>query len=234
MITVRPSAERGYFDHGWLKTYHSFSFDQYHDPRYMGFHSLRVINQDRVAPGQGFGMHRHKNMEILTYVISGSIKHNDSLGNEYLVKPGEIQRMSAGTGIQHSEVNPSVTEWLELLQIWLHPNTLNLSPSYEQKTIQRINNQLTLLASPTGEQNSVLIHQDAKLYLGVITTASKITYPAIAARHYWIQVIKGELTVNTQLLSAGDGAGISDEATIEISNATKDNSVEFLLFDLGE
>src|SRR4051812_23129852 len=193
MITVRPGNERGHFNHDWLNTYHTFSFSGYRDPRHMGFRSLRVMNEDFVAPGQGFGTHPHQDMEIVTYVLEGALEHKDSMGNGEVLRPGEFQRMSAGTGITHSEFNPSESEPVHLYQIWLYPDTKGLEPSYEQKRFPPAEqqNQLRLVASPTADNGSLTIHQDARIYLSQLTKGSQVDHQIAPTRHAWLQVLRG-------------------------------------------
>src|SRR6516165_2005377 len=191
MIRVRKAGERGHFDHGWLDTYHTFSFADYYDPAHLGFRSLRVINDDRVAPGQGFGMHGHRDMEIVTYVLDGALEHRDSMGNGAVLRPGELQHMTAGTGVRHSEFNPSDREVVHLYQIWLLPERRGLQPSYEQKAFseQERRGTLRLVASPTGEQGSLVIHQDAQLYLATLQAGGTGTHTLQPGRHAWLQVL---------------------------------------------
>ena len=232
MIAVRRSADRGHFNHGWLDTYHTFSFSDYYDPAHMGFRSLRVINEDRVAAGQGFGMHPHRDMEIVTYVLSGALAHKDSLGHGETLRPGELQRMSAGTGIRHSEFNPSESEPVHLYQIWLQPRAAGLPPSYEQKAIpaDERHNRLRLVASPEGEEGSLTIQQDARLYLATLNPGTAVAHDLAAGRHAWLQVLRGAVEVNHQPLRTGDGAAISNESSLSI-RATEPS--EILLFDLS-
>jgi redox-sensitive bicupin YhaK (pirin superfamily) len=231
MITIRPKGERGHFDHGWLDTYHTFSFADYHDPEHMGFGTLRVINDDRVAPGTGFGAHSHRDMEIITYVLEGELEHHDSMGNGSIIRPGEVQRMSAGTGVTHSERNPSMTEGVHLLQIWLLPERHGITPGYEQKQFSNAERTgtLRLVASPDGSDGSVTIHQDARLYATLLDDGQSVTHPFAPKRHGWIHVARGEAAVNGKRLSEGDGAAVSDEAAVTISG----RGAEVLLFDLG-
>ncbi|MDO8520452.1 MAG: pirin family protein [Deltaproteobacteria bacterium] len=226
MIQIRKSSERGHFNHGWLDTYHTFSFADYHDPSWMGFSVLRVINEDRVAPGKGFGTHPHRDMEILTYVVQGSLEHKDSMGNGSLIVPGEIQRMSAGLGVTHSEFNPSKTEPVHLLQIWILPDKKDHPPSYEQKTIRQ-GKGLILIASNDGGGESVRVHQDIRLFRGNMD--SELKYQLAAGRSAWIQIVSGEVNVNGAALLPGDGAGIRAEKTLLITGKQK---TEILLFDL--
>jgi quercetin 2,3-dioxygenase len=232
MITVRPAAERGHFDHGWLDTYHTFSFSEYHDPKFMGFRSLRVINEDRIAPGVGFPRHHHRDMEIITYVLSGAIEHKDSLGTGSVIRPGDGQRMSAGTGIFHSEMNASKTEPLHLLQIWMLPKEHGITPGYEQKQFpaEEKRGRLRVIASPDGRDGSVTIHQDASLYVALLKPAEKVEHSFAAGRAGWLQVAQGAVTLNGKKLAQGDGAAISEENAVTIE-ATADSEV--LLFDMA-
>jgi len=230
MIKIRPSAERGYKKTTWLESWHSFSFADYYDPKHQNFRSLRVINQDIVQPETGFGMHPHQDMEILTFIIRGSLQHRDSLGNQGLINVGEMQRMTAGSGIIHSEVNPSTTEPVELLQIWIFPSTQGLTPGYQQKSFALQNNSLQLLASSNGEQQSLLIHQDAAVYRGLLEKGQSLRYELSPQRGAWLQLISGELQLNDDLLQKGDGAALEAETLLLISAITDS---EFLLFDLA-
>jgi len=217
MIQVRKSGDRGHANHGWLDTFHSFSFDTYHDPAHMGFRSLRVINEDRVAPGMGFGMHPHRDMEIITYVLEGALEHRDSMGNRGVIRPGEVQRMSAGTGVRHSEYNPSSSEPLHLLQIWILPERQGIAPSYEQKPIVAARGALALVAGPATENGAVAIHQDAKLFTARLEDGDTVRHMLPRGRHAWLQVTRGAVRLNGAEFSAGDGAAISDESVLEIS-----------------
>jgi quercetin 2,3-dioxygenase len=232
MIHIRQAADRGHFNHGWLETYHTFSFADYHDPRHMQFRALRVMNEDRVQPGRGFGTHPHRDMEIVTYVLSGALEHRDSMGNGEVLRPGEFQRMSAGTGITHSEFNPSPAEPVHLYQIWLLPERKGIEPSYEQKSFpaQERHNRLRLVAAPDAADGSLLIHQDARIFLASLDRAERITHSIAEGRFAWLQVLRGEVALNGQELQTGDGAAISDlsELTIE---ATR--NAEIMLFDLA-
>ena len=232
MIKIRPSDERGRAHFGWLDTRHTFSFGDYVDPRHVHFRSLRVINEDRVAPGRGFPTHPHDNMEIVTYVLSGSLEHKDSLGTGSIIRPGDAQRMSAGTGIQHSEYNPSRDEPVHLLQIWIMPSRRGLAPGYEQKSLspeQRLD-RLCLLASPDGRDGSLTIHQDVSLYSAVMSPGVDIRHEPAAGRFAWVQVARGALSLNGQRLQQGDGAAVSQEPHLVLS-ATE--PAEILLFDLA-
>lgn len=230
MIKIRRSHERGFFDHGWLKTYHTFSFGDYHDPLHMGFRTLRVINEDTIQAGEGFPTHSHRDMEILTYVTSGSLEHKDSMGNTSVIRPGEVQRMSAGTGVTHSEFNPSGKEQTHLLQIWVLPSHHGLQPSYEQKTLGVANsrNQFRLIASPGGSDGSVKLNQDILIYDLNLERDKCVTYQVKHQRGIWVQIIKGTVLFEDFLLEAGDGAAISKDKTIKIK-AERDASL--LLFD---
>ena len=231
MITIRKAKERGHFNHGWLNTYHTFSFDQYYDPRYMGFRVLRVINEDFVASGRGFPMHGHSDMEIITYILEGALEHQDSMGNGSVIRPGDVQRMSAGTGVRHSEKNPSPTEPVHLLQIWILPHTVGLDPSYEQKAFSEDEraNKLRLIASSDADDGSVLIHQDVNLYASIIDEGNSVTHTTPETRYGWLQVARGAVDVNGERAEQGDGAVIVGESQIEIAAR---QSAEILLFDL--
>lgn len=229
MITIRKASERGHFDHGWLDTYHTFSFADYHDPRFMGFRALRVINDDRVEPGRGFGKHGHRDMEIVTLVLDGALGHHDSMGNGSTIRPGEVQRMSAGTGVLHSEVNPSDAEPVHLLQIWILPERNGITPSYEQTKFEDAErtNTLRVVASPDARDGSVKIHQDVSLYSTILTNGS-VTHTFAPKRYGWLHVAKGEVELNGQKLAGGDGAAISEETSVTIAGTG-----EVLLFDLN-
>jgi len=232
MIQVRKSGERGHFDHGWLNTYHSFSFASYYDERFMGYRSLRVINEDRVQPGKGFATHPHRDMEIITYVLEGALEHKDSMGNGSVIRPGDVQRMSAGSGVLHSEFNPSKDEPVHLLQIWILPDKLGYKPSYEQKTYSRdeLLGNLRLIASQDGRDGSVTIHQDANVYAALLESGKSITLPKSGDRHFWIQIARGEVSLGEQRLSAGDGAAVERETGLTLSGVTDS---EIILFDLN-
>jgi hypothetical protein len=232
MIVVRPSEERGKANHGWLDSRHTFSFADYHDPRHMGFGALRVINEDRVAPGAGFGTHPHRDMEIISYVLEGALEHKDSIGTGSVIRPGDVQRMSAGTGVQHSEFNASRSEPVHFLQIWVIPHRVGLKPSYEQKsfTAAERTNALRLVASPDGRDGSLTVHQDAKLYSGVLLPGGATQLELPAGRHVWVQVARGAVTVNGRALAEGDGAAILDEPALELAS---DEGAEVLVFDLA-
>jgi len=232
MITIRKSEDRGHFSLGWLDTYHTFSFDRYYDPAHMHFRSLRVINEDRVAPGQGFPTHSHRDMEIITYILSGALEHRDSMGNGSLIRPGDIQRMSAGTGVSHSENNPSGTEAVHLLQIWIMPSARNLPPSYEQTafTEDERRGRLRLVASEDGREGSATIQQDARLYATILDAGSVVEHNLAADRFAWVQVARGSVKSNQVHLNQGDGAAIRDETIIRL---IADDESEVLLFDLA-
>ncbi|HKQ05950.1 MAG TPA: pirin family protein [Blastocatellia bacterium] len=232
MIKVRPSGERGKTQTGWLDSHHTFSFNRYYDPRYMGFRGLRVINEDFVAPAQGFGTHSHNDMEILSYVVEGALEHRDSSGGSGVIRPGELQRMSAGTGVSHSEFNGSETEPVHFLQIWVVPEREGLKPGYEQRAFSEgeRRGRLRLIASRGGDDGSVTIHQNVKVYDALLASGDDISYQLDGDRHAWIQVVKGAVSVNRTTLRAGDGAAISEETALNI-RASED--AEILLFDLA-
>jgi len=231
MITLRKAAERGSFDHGWLKTSHTFSFSDYYDPQHMSFRALRVMNEDWVAPGQGFGMHPHRDMEIVTYVLEGALEHRDSLGNGEVLRPGEFQRMSAGTGIRHSEFNPSASEAVHLYQIWLLPTAQGLTPSYEQKAFpaEEQQNRLRVVASPDAREGSLTINQDASVLLAKLDVGKSVEHVLAQGRHAWLQVLRGSVKVNGQQLETSDGAAVSDERGLTIEATSP---AEVMLFDL--
>jgi redox-sensitive bicupin YhaK (pirin superfamily) len=232
MITIRRSDERGGGDFGWLNTHFTFSFDQYYDPRFMGFRSLRVMNEDWVQPGQGFPLHPHRDMEVITYVLEGALEHKDSLGTGAVIRPGDGQRMSAGRGIRHSEANPSKTDPVHLLQIWITPDRTGHEPGYEQKTFPEAEKRgrLRLIASPDGKDGSVTIHQDAKLYVSLLAPGQEVKHELDKGRYAWLQVAKGAVELNGKPLDQGDGAAVSEEQKLTIKG-TKD--AEVLLFDLA-
>lgn len=232
MIEIRPAAARGHADHGWLNTWHSFSFADYYDPNNMGFRSLRVINEDFIAPAMGFGMHPHRDMEIITYVLEGAIRHKDNLGNGSVIVPGEVQRMSAGTGIVHSEFNGSESEQAHLLQIWIMPDKRGAEPGYDQRPFPKteIDGRLRLVASRDGRDGALSINQDVDLYASSLEAGTRLEHRLAPGRHAWVQVARGGLNINGTALAAGDGAAISDEERLAIE-ATE--SAEFLLFDLN-
>jgi redox-sensitive bicupin YhaK (pirin superfamily) len=232
MINLRKASERGHFNFGWLDTYHTFSFDQYYDPKNMSFRSLRVINEDRVAPGRGFPSHSHRDMEIVTYVLEGALRHQDSMGNGSVIRPGEVQRMTAGTGVTHSEANPSENESLHLLQIWILPDKKNRQPEYEQKMFSKEQKQgrLRLIAANDGRNGAVTIHQDTQIYAALLDVGDSIKHELAPGRHAWIQVARGAVTLNEKSLNQGDGAAVSDEPVIDIVGEAP---AEILLFDLA-
>ena len=232
MITIRPSAERGGGNHGWLDTKHTFSFSDFWDPKWMGFRSLRVINEDRVAPNTGFPTHPHRDMEIITYVLSGKLEHKDSLGTGSVIFPGDGQRMTAGSGIRHSEFNPSTTEPVHLLQIWILPERAALPPSYEQKSFPEAEKRgkLRLIASRDANHGSVKINQDAELYVSLLKPGEEVSHEFGAGRYGWLQVARGAVEVNGKKLIQGDGAAISEEKSLTING---EEDAEVLLFDLA-
>ena len=231
MITIRKSQDRGHFDFGWLDTYHTFSFGDYCDSEFMGFRSLRVINEDRVAPRTGFPTHGHRDMEIVTYVLEGALEHRDSMGNGSVIRPGEVQRMTAGTGVTHSEANSS-GDPAHLLQIWILPNARGLKPGYEQRTFtdDEKHNRLRLIASADGRDGSVTINQDASVYASVLDSGHEVIHELAPSRSAWLQVARGKIAINGNDLNQGDGAAISDEAAITIKGR---ELAEVLLFDLA-
>jgi redox-sensitive bicupin YhaK (pirin superfamily) len=232
MITIRKSNERGHANHGWLDSYHTFSFANYYDQDHTNFRSLRVINEDRIAGGGGFATHGHRDMEIVTYVLSGELEHKDSLGTGSIIRHGEIQRMSAGTGILHSEFNHSPDAPVHLLQIWIVPDRPDIEPSYEQKSIDLEKNlgTLEIIASPEGEGNAVKIHQDTRLYAGIMPSGTNLTHDLDPSRHAWLQVARGILTLNGERLEAGDGVAIKREGKVVLESL---DDAEILLFDLA-
>jgi hypothetical protein len=231
MMKIRKSNERGHASHGWLDSYHTFSFADYYDPQWMGYRSLRVINDDLVLPGMGFGAHPHRDMEIISYVLSGAIEHKDSMGNGRVIRAGEFQYMAAGTGVQHSEFNPSKTEPLRLLQIWIQPDTKGVKPRYAEKNFANAPaGKLNLVASKSGRDGSIAIHQDADLSFAKLDAGQKVAQPLAKGRHAWIHVAEGEVSINGTKLSGGDAVGVSEENVLNIS-ATKPSQV--LLFDLN-
>ena len=232
MINIRKSKERGHFDHGWLNTYHTFSFDQYYDPRYMSFRDLRVINEDFVAAGRGFPTHGHRDMEIITYILEGALKHEDSMGNGSVIRPGDVQRMTAGTGVRHSEKNASNTERVHLLQIWILPHTVDLPPGYEQKafTDDERRGQLRLIASEDGRDGSVEVHQDISLFASILDAGQEVERTMNEARYAWIQVARGSISVNGENADQGDGVIVVGESNLKIK---AQDDAEVLLFDLA-
>lgn len=232
MLTMRPAKERGHFKNEWLDSYHSFSFGEYYDPKHMSYRDLRVINQDVIAGASGFPTHGHRDMEIITYVLRGTLEHKDSLGNKAQIKPGEIQVMTAGTGVMHSEYNPEPKVPAEILQIWIVPNQRGLAPGYKQKMFSQEDkhNNLLLIASPEGDKDSMKINQDVRLYAGVFDKDFQKRYEPKEGRGTWIQVAKGSLNVNKQTINAGDGVAIENESLIRIEGGAQ--GAEFVLFDL--
>lgn len=232
MKVIRRSADRGHLNHGWLDTYHTFSFGEYYDPEHMAFRALRVINEDRVDPGQGFGMHGHRDMEIVTLVLEGALQHRDNLGNGETLTPGELQRMTAGTGIRHSEFNPSATEPVHLYQIWLLPERPGLTPSYEQRRFDPAGQQgkWQVVASPDARDGSLLIHQDATLSLATAQPGETLSKSFDSGRHAWLQVLRGRVNVEGNELVAGDGVALSDEHQLSVTAVDR---AELLLFDLA-
>ena len=231
MLTLRRSAERGHANHGWLDSYHTFSFASYHDPRHMGFGPLRVINDDRIAQGRGFGMHGHRDMEIITYVLDGAIAHKDSMGNGSTIQPGDVQRMSAGRGVMHSEFNPLPDRQTHLLQIWIEPDVQGITPEYEEKRYPESEKRgkLRLVASPDAADDSVRIHQDARLYVGLFDGEESASHALAQGRRAWLHVARGNALVNGQVLRAGDALAFEDEPSVMIEQA---DGAEILLFDL--
>ncbi len=231
MITIRPASERGRGEYGWLDTRHTFSFNEYHDGRHMSFRALRVMNEDWIAPGKGFGTHGHRDMEIVTYVLEGALAHKDSLGNGSVLRPGEFQRMTAGTGIEHSEFNPSDSEPVHLYQIWLFPERRGLVPSYDQRAFPLAERQgkLRLVASPDGRDGSLSINQDAEVYLTTLDAGDQVTHSLAAGRHAWIQVLRGGVRLNDVDLAVSDGAAVSEESVLSLRASQPS---EVMLFDL--
>jgi redox-sensitive bicupin YhaK (pirin superfamily) len=234
MITVRPAADRGHEDHGWLDTHHTFSFADYYDPKQMGFRSLRVINEDRVQPGRGFGTHGHRDMEIISYVLEGGLEHKDSMGTGSIIRPGDVQRMSAGSGVLHSEFNASKSDVVHFLQIWILPAKTGIAPSYEQKAFaaEAKQGKLCLVASPGGAAGSVSIHADARVCASMLAQGERVEHVVPAGRHAWIQVARGSISVGGRALAAGDGASTSDVGPIVIEGAGA-GAAELLVFDLA-
>jgi len=235
MITVRPARERGHAEHGWLDSHHTFSFADYHDSKHMGFRALRVINEDRVAPGRGFGTHGHRDMEIISYVLDGALEHKDSMGTGSVLRPGDVQRMSAGTGVSHSEYNHSKTAPVHFLQIWIVPERAGLPPSYQEKhfPVEERRNQLRLVAArpPLAVRDGALsVHQDMALYAGVLDAGASVRLPLAAGRHAWVQVARGAIDLGGKQLASGDGAAVSDEAELVLA---AHEASEVLVFDLG-
>lgn len=232
MFKIRRAEERGHADHGWLNSYHTFSFASYRDPNHMGFRSLRVMNEDRVAAGQGFGTHAHNDMEIVSYVLEGELEHKDSMGNGEVLRPGEFQRITAGTGITHSEFNPSANQATHFYQIWLIPERRGLQPSYEQKGFdpQGRKNRWQLVASRNAKDDSLLIHQDANIYLADLDNGREMTFVIPNGRHVWLQVLRGSVEFNASRLCTGDAVAVGDEASLTVKATT---DVELMLFDLA-
>jgi redox-sensitive bicupin YhaK (pirin superfamily) len=232
MHQIRRAAERGHADHGWLNTYHSFSFADYYDPAHMGFASLRVINDDTIAPGTGFGTHGHRDMEIITYILDGELEHKDSMGTGSVIRPGDVQRMSAGSGVQHSEFNPSAAAATHLLQIWIQPDVAGIRPSYEQKHFDKASRsgRLCLVASANGTQGAVTIHQDADVYAAILDGGPALEHALRAGRHAYVHVARGAVTVNGERLSGGDALKISGDPAVTLADAA---GAEILLFDLA-
>ena len=231
MMTIRKSEDRGHADHGWLNARHTFSFAGYYDPEHMGFRSLRVINDDTVAPGGGFGTHPHRDMEIITYILSGALEHKDSMGNGRIIKPGEVQYMAAGTGVQHSEFNPSDKEAVHLLQIWIQPDKKSAKPRYEEKSLVKAKTgQLHLVASKTGRDDSIAINQDADLFVGKLEAGDQVSHAFQPDRHGWLHVAEGEVELNGRRLAAGDAAAFTDEKSLNILGKARS---QVLLFDLN-
>ncbi|HET7437563.1 MAG TPA: pirin family protein [Thermoanaerobaculia bacterium] len=230
MITVRKASERGHFNHGWLDTNHTFSFADYYDEAHMGFRALRVINEDRVAAGRGFGTHAHRDMEIVSYVLEGELAHRDSMGTGSVIRPGEVQRMSAGTGVMHSEMNPSEDEPVHFLQIWILPERRGITPSYEQKKFEDAERTgtLRLVASPDASDGSLKLHQDVRIYSTLLDGKTELSHEFKPDRYGWVQVTRGEVQLNGTKLQAGDGAAIENESRVTLSG-----SGEVLLFDLN-
>ena len=231
MKTIRRANERGHAEHGWLDTYHTFSFANYYDPQWMGFRSLRVINDDLVMPGMGFGTHPHRDMEIITYVLNGALEHKDSMGNGRVIRPGEVQYMSAGSGVMHSEFNPAQDEATHFLQIWIQPDTKGVKPRYGEKSFASAPaGKLNLVTSKTGRDGSIAIHQDADLWLARLDAGNQVNHNLTSGRHAWVHVAEGEVTLNGKNLGTGDAAAVSEEGALELT-ATKPAQV--LLFDLN-
>lgn len=231
MIRVRPAAERGHADHGWLDSHHTFSFADYYDPAHMGFRNLRVINDDRVAPGQGFGTHPHRDMEIVSYVLEGALEHRDSMGTGSIIVPGDVQRMSAGTGVRHSEFNASKTDPVHFLQIWILPAQNGIEPGYEQKAFSAAEKRgrLRVVASSDGRDDSITVHADAVLYAGLFAGGEKAELPLAKGRSAWIHVARGKARVNGRALGEGDGAALSEERAVTVEGF---EDAEVLVFDL--
>jgi redox-sensitive bicupin YhaK (pirin superfamily) len=231
MMNIRKANERGHANHGWLDTYHTFSFADYYDPQWMGYRSLRVINDDLVMPGMGFGTHPHRDMEIITYILSGQLEHKDSMGNGRVIQTGDVQYMAAGTGVRHSEFNPSKEEAVRLLQIWIQPDTQGVKPRYAEKSFAKVApGALHLVTSKTGRDGSIAIHQDADLWLAKLNAGQSVTHELASDRHAWVHVAEGEVKLNGRTLSGGDAAAVSGQATLEVSGT---KPAQVLLFDLN-
>jgi hypothetical protein len=232
MLSIRRAGDRGHANHGWLDTHHSFSFADYYDPKHMGFRGLRVINEDRVAPGKGFGTHPHHDMEIISYVLDGALEHRDSMGNGSVIRPGEVQRMSAGTGVRHSEFNASHEQPVHFMQIWILPRANGLAPGYEQRSFSadERGNRLRLVVDPDGRDGALKINADARMYASVLAPGQSVAHELAAGRHAWVQVARGQIELGGQRLAAGDGASTSDAGTLAI---TAIEPSEVLLFDLA-
>jgi redox-sensitive bicupin YhaK (pirin superfamily) len=231
MIQIRKSSERGHARHGWLESYHTFSFANYYDPQFVGFRDLLVINEDRVQPGEGFGKHGHRDMEIISYVLEGELEHKDSMGTGSIIRPGDVQRMSAGRGVQHSEFNHSKESFVHFLQIWIKPSATGITPSYEERkfSAEEKKNRLRLVVSPRGDEGSLKIHQDARLYAALLESGASVEHTYAPGRHGWVQVARGEVELNGKSLRAGDGAAISDEKALRLKGLS---AAEVLVFDL--
>ncbi|MFQ1061805.1 pirin family protein [Bordetella trematum] len=231
MLTLRPAAARGHANHGWLDTHHTFSFANYYDPAHMGFGPLRVINDDRIAAGRGFGTHGHRDMEIITYVLEGAVAHKDSMGTGSVIRPGDVQRMSAGRGVLHSEFNPQPDAPTHMLQIWIEPDVTGIEPEYDQKTFDEASKRgrLCLVASPDGAQGSMRLHQDVRLYAGLFDGQEQAELPLAAGRRAWVHLARGRLTVNGQVLNAGDGLAVQAESRLQLSAG---QAADVLVFDL--
>lgn len=232
MITLRPARERGHADFGWLNSHHTFSFGDYYDPRHMGFRSLRVINDDRVQGGKGFGTHPHRDMEIVSYVLDGALEHKDSMGTGSVIRPGDVQRMTAGTGVMHSEYNHSKSDEVHFLQIWILPERARIEPSYEQKHFptEARRNALRLIASRDGRDGSVTVHQDVSIHATVLDPGATVSHALAAGRHAWVHVARGSIELNGKQLGEGDGASVSDETKLDLTGKTP---AEVLVFDLA-
>src|SRR5262245_34606156 len=230
MMTIRRANERGHAEHGWLDTYHTFSFANYYDPQWMGYRSLRVINDDLVMPGMGFGTHPHRDMEIITYILSGSLEHKDSMGNGRVIRPGKVQYMSAGTGVQHSEFNPSSDEAVHLLQIWIMPDQKSVKPRYAEKSLATApTGTLHLVTSKAGRDGSIAIHQDADLWLAKLDEGNRVSHTLAPGRHAWVHVAEGKVSINGKALNGGDAAALDEAGVVEL---IANNPAQVLLFDL--